>query len=58
MTNDSFFLDMVNKLIQDEYGDTDFNGLWMLVASWEDVIVVGDSVSIQSGYSLSLILSF
>ena len=38
-------LESVNTLIKDEQGDTHFNGLWMLVASWEDVALVGDSVS-------------
>ena len=30
-------LSMVDTLIQQEQGDSTFNGLWMLVASWEDV---------------------
>ena len=38
-------LESVNTLIKDEQGDTHFNGLWMLVASWEDVALVGDAVS-------------
>ena len=33
----SELLAMVDMLIQQEQGDSTFNGLWMLVASWEDV---------------------
>lgn len=36
-TNHSELLAMVDQLIQQEQSDTDFNGLWMLVATWEDV---------------------
>lgn len=43
-TNNSDYVNMVNRLIQEEQGDTDFDGFWMLVASWEDVLVEGDSV--------------
>ena len=55
IVNDSDSLDMVNTLIKGEYGDTDFDGFWMLVASWENVPVTGDSVSkIEFGHSLCL----
>ena len=30
-------VNQVDTLIQMEYGDTNFTGLWMLVASWENV---------------------
>ena len=33
----SDILAMVDMLIQQEQGDSTFNGLWMLVASWENV---------------------
>lgn len=36
-TNHSELLAMVNQLIQQEQSDTDFNSLWMLVATWEGV---------------------
>ena len=35
--DNSELLSMVDTLIQQEQGDINFNGLWMLVASWEDV---------------------
>ena len=37
----SELLSMVNTLIQQEQGDVDFNGIWMLVASWENVEFTG-----------------
>ena len=36
-SNHSELLTMVDTLIQQEQGDSTFNGLWMLVASWEGV---------------------
>ena len=36
-SNHSELLTMVDTLIQQEQGDSTFNGLWMLVASWENV---------------------
>ena len=44
-SNDSASVDAVNTLIKEEQGDTNFNGIWMLAASWEDTIVEGNSVS-------------
>lgn len=38
--NDSLspdLFDQVNSFIADEYGDSYFNGTWMLIASWEDI---------------------
>ena len=35
--NHTDLLASVDRLIQEEQGDVNFNGLWMLAASWEEV---------------------
>ena len=34
-SNHSEFLDWVEDLLRQERDDNDFNGLWMLVATWQ-----------------------
>ena len=46
--NDSESIEMVNRLIKEEQNVDDFDSLWMLVVSWDNVTVQGDSVSNSS----------
>lgn len=36
-------IDQVNNFIKDEYGDSQFNGTWMMICFWEDVSPLEES---------------
>lgn len=36
-------IDQVNTLIEEEYGDSEFNGTWMMICFWEDVAPLEES---------------
>lgn len=42
--SESAMVSQVNTLIKEEQMDTDFDAIWMLGASWNDIPVEGDSV--------------
>ena len=50
LSDDAALLGTVDELIQQEQGDTNFNGLWMLVATWKDVQFIDqqDNVRIRN----------
>lgn len=37
-------IDQVNTFIKEEYGDSEFNGTWMMIFFWEDVAPLEESI--------------
>ena len=51
-TLSSDLVTQVSNFIQEEYGDENFNGTWMIIGFWEDVGTSGESSSVSSEYRL------
>ena len=47
-------IEQVDNLIQEEYGDTNFTGSWMLVGFWENVTDSDELIEVSYNYNTSI----
>ena len=47
-------IELVDNLIQEEYGDANFTGSWMLVGFWENVTDSDELIEVSYNYYTSI----